>query len=477
MKDLTDLALQKAKEAGAEYADIRIIDSKTESVRVKNGAVTGVSSRENKGFGIRVLIDGAWGFASSSKVTPEEIARVAENAAAVARASAMVKRGEGVKLSPVESVEATWKTTYKEDPFDVKPEDRIELLLEADKRLKADEAVRVTQGFMDLWREHQVFASTENSYIEQEITESGAGISATAVAHGEVQTRSYNGYRQAGYEYIKDLDLIGRAKKVGEEASALTRAPQCPSGYSDIILDPTQVILQVHESCGHPVELDRVFGQEASYAGTSFLTPEKLGNFKYGSDEVSIVADATIPGGLGTFAYDDEGVKAQRVPIIDHGQFVNYLSSRDTAPELGQVSNGTMRADGWNRIPIIRMTNINLEPGDWDKEEMIRDTKDGILLDTNRSWSIDDKRLNFQFGTEIGYVIKDGEITGIVKNPTYTGITPEFWNSCDAVGNKESWELLGVPNCGKGEPGQVAHVGHSAAPARFRHVRVGVGKW
>ncbi len=241
-------------------------------------------------------------------------------------------------------------------------------------------------------------------------------------------------------------------------------------------MDSSQLALQVHESIGHPIELDRILGTEASYAGTSFVKPEMVGHFRYGSDKVNVVADATISGGLGTFGYDDEGIRAQRVPIISQGIIVNLLTSRETAHHLGRESNGTMRADGWNRIPLIRMTNINLDPGEWTLEGMIADTEEGIFLTTNRSWSIDDQRINFQFGTEIGWEIKDGKLREMVKNPTYTGITPRFWNSCDAVANRDHWQMWGTPNCGKGEPGQVAHVGHGVAPARFRNVQVGVMK-
>jgi TldD protein len=241
-------------------------------------------------------------------------------------------------------------------------------------------------------------------------------------------------------------------------------------------LDSSQLALQIHESIGHPIELDRILGTEASYAGTSFVGPEMVGHFKYGSGLVNIVADATCPGGLGTFGYDDEGIKAQRVPIISQGILINLLTSRETAHHLGKESNGTMRADGWNRIPLIRMTNINLEPGEWTLERMIADTEEGLFLTTNRSWSIDDKRINFQFGTEVGWEIKSGKLNEMVKNPTYTGITPRFWGSCDAIGNRDHWQMWGTPNCGKGEPGQVAHVGHGTAPARFRNVQVGVMK-
>jgi TldD protein len=241
-----------------------------------------------------------------------------------------------------------------------------------------------------------------------------------------------------------------------------------------LILGATQLALQVHESCGHPIELDRVFGTEASYAGTSFLTTDKLGHFRYGSDIVNITADATILGGLGTFGFDDEGVPAQRTPIVRNGIFVGYLTSRETATRLGLQSNGAARADGWNRIPIIRMTNINLEPGTWRFEDLIADTDDGIYMELNKSWSIDDKRLNFQFGTEIAYEIKQGKFGAMLKNATYTGLTPQFWGSCDAICNQDYWNVWGTPNCGKGQPPQTAHVGHGTAPARFRNVRVGI---
>jgi TldD protein len=255
---------------------------------------------------------------------------------------------------------------------------------------------------------------------------------------------------------------------------ALLAAEDCPSGFYDLVIDSAQMMLQIHESIGHPIELDRVFGYEAGYAGTSFLDPGMVG-FQYGSPLVNVVADATCAGGLGTFGYDDEGVKARSVSIITAGRFENFLSSRDTAVKLDQESNGTARADGWARIPITRMTNINLLPGDLEFEELLAGIEYGFYLSTNKSWSIDDKRLNFQFATEIAYEIRDGKLTGkIFKNPIYTGITPEFWNSCDGIANDKHWKLFGTPNCGKGEPPQIARVGHGSSPARFRKVKVGV---
>ena len=482
MKELSNIALDKARDLGASYADIRIVTNKGESVRTKNGNVDSMGSSVSKGFGVRVLYDGAWGFASSSLVNEEEVGAITEEAVSIAKASATLKTGKGVELAPVESVTARWESKFKIDPFDVKAEDKISLLLEADALMRKNPQVRIASGSMWCMREDKVFASTEGSYIEQVKTETGAGIEAMATDGTEMQRRSYPNSAggdcgSLGYELVLDLNLADHAERIASEAVALLSAKQCPNLDTTLILDSSQLTLQVHESCGHPIELDRVFGQEASYAGTSFLTPEKQGTFRYGSEQVNIVADATLPGGLGSFGYDDEGVPGQRVSVIDEGIFKNYLSSRETASELGQLSTGAMRADGWNRIPIIRMTNVNLEPGDWTLDEMIKDTDEGIYMETNKSWSIDDKRLNFQFGTEVAYEIKDGSLGAMLKNPNYTGITYEFWRSCDAVGNKDEWRLWGLANCGKGEPGQVAHVGHGAAPARFRNVKVGVGEW
>jgi len=478
LKELAERALNLAQLKGAAYGDIRIIHSVTERIDVKNGVVEGLSLDKDQGFGIRLLVDGAWGFASSSLLTLEEVERVTAQAVEIAKASALVKR-EGVALGPPEAHKGTYRTPVKIDPFSIPLEEKIALLLTADEEMRRVKGVTVAESGMIFIRESQIFASTEGSYIEQEILESGAGLEATATSQDEVQTRSYPnsfGRHQAtsGYEFIESMRLVENAQRTAAEAVALLTAKQCPSGITTLILGGTQLALQIHESCGHPIELDRVMGMEASYAGTSFLTLEKLGQFQYGSEIVNITADATFPGGLGTFGYDDEGVPAQHTPIVKEGIFVGYLTSRETAAKIGQRSNGAMRADGWNRIPLIRMTNINLEPGEWSLEDLIADTDEGIFMDTNKSWSIDDRRLNFQFGTEIAYEIKMGKLSTLLKNATYTGITPDFWRSCDAICNRDHWQIWGTPNCGKGQPSQSAHVGHGAAPARFRNVRVGV---
>ncbi|MEN6371691.1 MAG: TldD/PmbA family protein [Armatimonadota bacterium] len=479
MKEFTEKVLQKAKDLGASYADVRIVRTKNEAINVKNGKVDALAGSDDYGFGVRVIVDGAWGFSSSFVVSPEEGERVAAEAVRIARASARVKKSD-VKLAPVEPAEGKFKSDWKTDPFEVPLEDKINLLLEADKIVREQPEVKISEGSMDFYRFDSTFASTEGSYIEQTKIESGAGITATAIEAGEMQRRSYPGsfggdYASQGYEFVESWDLTAHAEETAKSAADLLKAPQCPSDRRDLILEGSMLALQVHESCGHPVELDRVFGTEASFAGTSFLTPEKLNNFRYGSDEVNIVADATAPGGLGTFAYDDEGVPAQCVDVVKEGIFSGYLSSRETAAQLGlNASGGAMRADGWSRIPIIRMTNVNLKPGDWTLDEIIKDTKKGIYAEMVQSWSIDDKRLNFQFGTEVAYEITDGSLGRMLKNPTYTGITYEFWRSCDAVAGKDEWHLWGVPNCGKGEPGQTAHVGHGVAPSRFKNVRIGV---
>ncbi len=477
MRDLASRCLDLARALGASYADVRVLRVRNEEVVVKNGKVEAMLVHEEEGFGVRALANGSWGFASSHRLEPAEADRITDLAVRIARASALAKRAD-VNLGPPVVSNGSYTTPVRIDPFAVSMEDRTRLLLEADAAMRQVKGITVAESSVQCIRTDKLFASTEGAFVEQQLVETGAGLEATAVRDGEVQKRSYPnsfGRQQgsAGYEFVQEMKLVENAPVIAEQAVQLLSAPQCPRDLvTTIILDPTQVALQVHESCGHPIELDRVLGTEAGYAGTSFLTLDKLGKFQYGSDRVNIVADATVPGGLGTFGYDDEGVPAQRVPIIQNGLFVNYLTSRETASVLGQQSNGTMRADGWNRIPIIRMTNINLEPGPWSLEDLIADTDDGIFMQTNKSWSIDDRRLNFQFGTEIAWEIKGGKLGTMYKNATYTGITPQFWGGCDAVCRE--WTVWGVPNCGKGEPMQVAHVGHGAAAARFRNVRVGV---
>ncbi len=480
MKELIQNILDLAKLKRVDYADIRVVRRQNEEIGVKNGKVEALIHDEDFGFGIRVLVHGAWGFACSSKINKREMERVFGKALKIARAGSKGRGGEVVFQKSTSRVDQ-YRTPIVIDPFDVPPEEKMNLLLLSEEILRRNQKVKISEAFMGSYKTEKTFASTEGSHIEQTIVECGAGISATVIEGTEVQVRSYpNSFRgnfaTRGYEWIGELALQSHAERVAEEASELLRAKPCPSKVTTLILDSSQLALQIHESIGHPIEMDRILGTEVSYAGTSFIKPEMVGHFRYGSEIVNVVADATHPGGLGTFGYDDEGVLARRIPILSRGVLVNLLTSRETAHHLGKESNGTMRADGWNRIPLIRMTNINLEPGEWTLEGMIADTDEGLFLSTNRSWSIDDRRINFQFGTEIGWEIMNGRLGEMVKNPTYTGITPKFWNSCDAVANQDHWQMWGTPNCGKGEPGQVAHVGHGTSPARFRDVQAGVMK-
>jgi TldD protein len=479
MNDYTERALNTAQTRGASYADIRIVRRTTEDIALKNGVIEALAQDESYGFGIRVIADGAWGFASSRNVAPDELDRVAAQAVKIAQASASVSKG-AVALAPEQAVRDRYGTPVQRDPFAVPLDEKIDYLLRADASARAVSGLSIFQGNLHAWREEKVFASTEGSFIEQTLTQTGLDMRATAVSEDDVQERSFPNsfghWMSKGWEIAEEYDLPGNAERIAEEAVMLLSAPQCPSGEMTIILDGQQTALQIHESCGHPIELDRVLGMEAAFAGTSFLTVDKLhSTYRYGSPFVNMTADATLPGGLGSFGYDDEGVPAQRIDVVKDGIFCGYLSDRQTAALLGLPrSGGCSRAEGWNRLAMIRMTNVNLLPGTWTLDDLIADTEDGLYMVTNRSWSIDDKRLNFQFGCELAYEIKNGKLGRIFKNPTYQGMTPQFWGACDAVCNAEHWTIWGTPNCGKGQPMQVGHTGHGAAPARFRKINVGV---
>ncbi|HIE09815.1 MAG TPA: TldD/PmbA family protein [Armatimonadetes bacterium] len=476
-------AVELAESLGVEYADCRAVARRSEEVSVKNEAPEGIRRSEEAGLGVRVLVDGAWGFSASGLVRVEEARRVVERALEIAKASAKVRR-ERVGLAPSVVVPGgRYETPLKRDPFLVPLEEKLALLIEATSRMAKEPSVKVRRAVFRAYEERKFFASTEGSRIYQRIVHCGGGIEATAVDEGDTQTRSYpashgGNYAASGWEFFESLRLPEEAERVASEAVALLKADPCPEGETTLILGPAQLALQIHESCGHPSELDRVLGTETSFAGTSFLTLDKLGRFKYGSEEVNIVADATLDLGLGTFGFDDEGVPASRFYLVREGTFCGYLSDRESARKAGlEGSTGCARADGWQRIPLVRMTNISLEPGEAGTlEDLISDTRKGILMETNRSWSIDDLRLNFQFGCEIAWEIRRGRRARLLKNPVYMGITPEFWRSCDAVCGPSEWRLFGLLNCGKGEPLQLMHVGHGASPARFRKVKVGAGR-
>lgn len=481
MLDLGKKAIEEASKKGASYADVRIGEILDEHLTVKKGVPEEVALFQTTGFGVRVIVKGSWGFASSIDSTPKEVLETTRKAVKIALASSKLKRKEAV-LAPIKPRKGEYSTPMKKDPFKIPLKEKISILTSAERTIAAQSnLIKSSSAFYRALRENKFFISSEGAEITQQITWCGGGLESIAVKNGEVQRRSYpssfrGNFSTAGYEFFESLALGDHAKEVGKELLQLLDAERCPSTETDLILTGDQLALQIHESCGHPTELDRALGTEADYAGTSFLTPDKLGKLKYGSKNVNIVADATVPGGLGTFGYDDEGTPAKQVYLIKEGLFVGYQTSRETAAELGlKESSGGMRADSPTALPLIRMTNINLLPCDWKSEEIIEDTKEGILMEVNKSWSIDDRRLNFQFGTEIAWKVKNGSKGEMIKNPTYTGITPAFWGTCDAI-SKKDWKMHGTPNCGKGVPGQVMYVGHGCSTARFRKTRIGLLK-
>ena len=471
-------ALDTASSRGADYADIRFENVRSERIEARNGVVATLSDTSSRGYGIRALVDGAWGFAASSDLSDAGVDRTATRAVKIAKAGAAIARNR-LGYAPPKAYTDTFATPVKRDPHDVPLGERVQLLLDAEKALHVSPVIRVGRAWMDLWNTEKFFYSTIGSKIAQTIHQTGSGIEAMAVGEGDVQTRTFPGdiglYKAGGWEIIEQAQLAANAQRIGEEAVALLKAPQCPSGTFDIILGGSQVSLQMHESCGHPAELDRVMGWEANFSGVSFLEIAQLGALRYGSDIVSIVIDNTLAEGLATVGYDDEGTKSTVSDVIRNGMLVGYEMSNDTARTIGRESNACVRAQSWEFVPMIRMCNLNLLPGNVPFENLFDDVTDGIYMESNRSWSIDDHRLNFQFGCEIAWEVKNGKRGRMLKNPTYAGMTPKFWNSCDAIADRNSWVAWGTPNCGKGEPMQTGRTAQCASPARFRNVQVGVG--
>jgi len=483
-------ALDEVRRAtGVEYADARLVAGLREHVRLRNDDVDRIDRESSEGVAVRVLLRGAWGFGARPGTGPADAVAAAHDALAVARAAAAVSRTR-VRLAEEEPVRGRWDSPVIEDPFTVPLERKLADLRAGIAAVRAAVTpadlgkLRALEARMIFWREHKWFASSEGSVTEQRKTVGGCGLKVTAADGDEVAVRTWpmdldGGVSAAGYEAVASFDLVGHAPGLAEEAIALLGAPTCPAGRTTLVLDTPQLALQIHESCGHPTECDRALGEEISLAGASFLTPDKLGRFVYGAPRVNLTADSTTPGGLGTFGWDDEGVPARRTPLIARGIFVGYLSSRETAEKLGLGrSAGCMRAQSWNRPPVIRMLNVSLEPdakGPRSLDELIADTDDGVLMASNRSWSIDDLRLNFQFGCEAAWEIKRGKRTRLLKKPMYTGITPRFWAGCDAIAGPAAFQQWGFLSCGKGDPIQLMAVGHGCAPARFRGVDVGSG--
>ena len=461
------------------YAEARQVHTRSDQASVLNGDVEQVAAGESEGIGVRVRIGGGWGFAATRDVS------AAGAEAALVRALAIAEAQPAAAATPLagagDPARGHWEGPCEQDPFAISLDERLAHLFAAEEPLRGDARIARTWAGLMAIRTTKAFASTEGAACTQVLTECGGGIQAVAVADGELQVRSYPSSHgghvaAAGWEHLLALDLAADAPRVAEEAVALLTAPVCPAEVTTLVIHSEQVALQVHESIGHALELDRILLGEASYAGTSFVGPADLGSLRYGSDLLNVTADATSPGALGSFGWDDEGVAARRTPLIEAGILRAALSNRESAAAVGlPTSGGCARANGFARQPIVRMTNVNLEPGDAGSlADLIAATDHGLYVENNRSWSIDDRRLQFQFACEVGREIRGGELGRLLRNPSYAGITPRFWGSLDAVCSPAEWELHGLVNCGKGEPGQVMHVSHGAAPARFRDVQVGV---
>jgi TldD protein len=479
MFKLGNLAIDTAKHYGADYADIRIIETKNEDLNVRNAKVSADYS-QTLGFGIRVLYRGSWGFASSDTLTAEEVKRIAKEAVLIAKASSSLQTAK-VKWAKEQSYKDHWFTPALKNPFRIPLERKLELMLSIDEILRKKPEIKVSTVEMSFQNIRKWFVNSEDSEILQDLLRSGAGYSVTSIGNNDMQVRSYPAsfggqYYSGGYEIIEQMELFQNAERIRDEAIALLTADECQEKTSDLIIGGSQMVLQIHESVGHATELDRVLGYEANYAGTSFATLEKYKKFKYGSPIVNLFADSTIPLGLATHGYDDDGVRAQRWDIVKNGTLTGYMTNRELAHKIGDTrSRGCSRSQGFSSIPIIRIANLSLAPGEWELDDLIKDTKNGVYMDTNKSWSIDQMRLNFQFGCEIGYEIKNGKKGKMLKNCSYQDITPEFWGKCDAICNENYWDLWGVINCGKGQPGQRAEMSHGSAPARFKKVKIGIG--
>jgi len=470
--------LDTASARGATYTDVQFWNVVADRMQVRNGVVRGVSTSRSLGYAVRAFVDGSWGFAGSDRFDDAELDAAAASATATAKASARVA-GRIRAIAPTESYVDTYATPVMIDPASVSLSQRAETLLAAEKALHVDPAIVSGYAFAQIWVTDKEFYSSSGSAIAQRLVQSGAGIGANAVGKdGDAQTRGGPGdfglFQGGGWEVVEAADLLRRAPEYGREVVELVRAPVLPTQKTSVILTGAVLNLQMHESVGHPLELDRALGWEANFSGVSWATPDKVGRLRYGSDKMTIYADNTLPLGMATVGYDDEGVKPQRVPLIERGILRGYLSSRDTAAQTKLPRTASVRAQDWASVPMVRMTNIVLEPGTGTLADLIADTKDGVLMDGIRSWSIDDHRLNFQFGPQIAYEIKNGKRGKIFKKPTYTGVTPEFWGNLDRVAGPEEFVAWGTPNCGKGEPEQIGRTTHACSHARFANVLVGV---
>jgi TldD protein len=474
---LADIAIRHAKKLGASYADIRINRYRRESIFTREQRVQNVSRTTDFGFGVRVLLKGAWGFAASPIMTSESVKRITEQAIDIARANSAYQR-QPIKMVSTPSVTATWKSSFEKDPFEVPTEKKVEFLLSLNEAaLKTKGASFVTSG-LSFQNEQKFYASTEGSRIEQYIIRTLPFLSVTAVnrSAGDFQSRSgLTGPRTIGYEYVENFPWLKEAEQAGEEAVAKLSAKPVTPGKFDLLLHPSHLWLTIHESVGHSTELDRALLWEADYAGTSFITPDKTGKLEFGSKICNFHGDRTQPHGLATIAYDDEGVPAQRWPLVKDGVFVDWQTTRDLAPLISHdKSNGCLHADSWGSVPFPRMPNVSLEPAkeNVSLEDLMSGIDNGILIYGNGSWSIDQQRYNFQFGGQTFWEIKNGKRGEMLRDVAYQSRTTDFWHACDGLGGPATYELHGAANDGKGEPTQANAVSHGCPVTRFRQINV-----
>jgi TldD protein len=474
---LAELALKAAKQAGATYADIRINRYRNESISSREHRIQRVSRSQNFGFGVRVLLKGAWGFASSYLVTPEAVRRITAQALDIARANAVYQR-KPIQMVSAPKVSASWRSAFKQDPFEVPSDRKIEFLLQLNEAaLKAKGASFVNSG-LTFQNEQKFYASTDGSFLDQYIVRTLPFFNVTAVnrSAGDFQSRtSLAGPKTIGYEYLEDYPWLKEAQQAGEEAVAKLQAKPVAPGKYDLVIHPSNLWLTIHESVGHSTELDRALLWEADYAGTSFLTPDKTGKLEFGSKICNFYADRTQPQGLATVGYDDEGVKSERWPLIKDGRFVDWQTTRDLAPLIGQKhSHGCLHADSWGSVPFPRMPNVSLQPGQQDVSlnDLVAGVDNGILIYGNGSWSIDQQRYNFQFGGQTFWEIKNGKVGAMLRDGAYQSRTTDFWHACDGLGGEKTYELGGAANDGKGEPTQANAVSHGSPVARFRQINV-----
>ncbi len=485
LEKLADTALREAKKLKAAYCDIRINRYRNQDAGVRLSPERGtgktlevpmVSDTDSFGFGVRVIVDGAWGFAASPIVSTGEIVRMTGEAVTVARANASITK-QRVILAPVKAYKARWTSPFERNPFDVPIAEKLELLRESAAEAKKNGRIFNSSGTLNFHSEDKYFASSEGSSIQQLIVQSFAMLNATAVdiSKGLSRSRMYNPTPlSTGYEFIPQMNMKENAQRIREEVLEHLGAPAVKAGKKDLILMPSHLFLTIHESIGHSTELDRALGYEANYAGTSFLTLDKLGKQRIGSPIVNFYGDRTTDKGLATVAYDDDGVKTTRFPIVEKGIFTHYQTIRDQAHLIHEKeSRGCCYADSWSTVPFQRMPNVSLEPGpDATLNDLISGVEDGILIEGRGSYSIDQQRYNFQFGGDAFWEIKGGKKGGMISQVAYQSRTTDFWQSCDAIANRSYWQLYGSGRDGKGEPTQINSMSHGCSPARFRQINV-----